>query len=144
MNRSLVIILVPALLVAAGYIFILRRMGIAPGYPPLILVMVLLLAAIYGLAPRVKQKNQDSRRLAHHASGMVITEIFNSIQGEGTRAGLPCIFVRFTGCNLRCTWCDTAYAFHGGKKMSVEEVLSRVDGLAPRQGRKMPPSSWWN
>jgi 7-carboxy-7-deazaguanine synthase len=63
---------------------------------------------------------------------MVITEIFKSIQGEGTRAGLPCIFVRLTGCNLRCTWCDTAYAFHGGKKMSVEEVFTRVDELAGR------------
>jgi 7-carboxy-7-deazaguanine synthase len=63
---------------------------------------------------------------------MVITEIFKSIQGEGTRAGLPCIFVRLTGCNLRCKWCDTAYAFHGGKKMSVEEVLARVDELAGR------------
>jgi 7-carboxy-7-deazaguanine synthase len=63
---------------------------------------------------------------------MVITEIFKSIQGEGTRAGLPCVFVRLTGCNLRCTWCDTAYAFHGGKKMSVEEVLARVDELAGR------------
>jgi 7-carboxy-7-deazaguanine synthase len=63
---------------------------------------------------------------------MFITEIFKSIQGEGTRAGLPCIFVRLTGCNLRCTWCDTAYAFHGGKKMSVEDVLSRVDELAGR------------
>jgi 7-carboxy-7-deazaguanine synthase len=63
---------------------------------------------------------------------MVITEIFKSIQGEGTRAGLPCVFVRLTGCNLRCTWCDTAYAFHGGKKMTVEEVLARVDGLAGR------------
>jgi len=63
---------------------------------------------------------------------MVITEIFKSIQGEGTRAGLPCIFVRLTGCNLRCTWCDTAYAFHGGKKMSVEEVFARVDELAGR------------
>jgi len=61
---------------------------------------------------------------------MVITEIFKSIQGEGTRAGLPCVFVRLTGCNLRCTWCDTAYAFHGGKKMTVEEVLARVDQLA--------------
>jgi 7-carboxy-7-deazaguanine synthase len=61
---------------------------------------------------------------------MFITEIFKSIQGEGTRAGLPCIFVRLTGCNLRCTWCDTAYAFHGGKKMSVEEVLARVNELA--------------
>ena len=63
---------------------------------------------------------------------MVITEIFKSIQGEGTRAGLPCIFVRLTGCNLRCTWCDTAYAFHGGKKMSVEEVMARVVELAGR------------
>jgi 7-carboxy-7-deazaguanine synthase len=62
---------------------------------------------------------------------MVITEIFKSIQGEGTRAGLPCIFVRLTGCNLRCT-CDTAYAFHGGKKMSIAEVLARVDELAGR------------
>jgi 7-carboxy-7-deazaguanine synthase len=60
---------------------------------------------------------------------MYITEIFNSIQGEGTRAGLPCVFVRFTGCNLRCTWCDTAYAFHGGNRMSVEEVAARVDSL---------------
>jgi len=63
---------------------------------------------------------------------MFITEIFKSIQGEGTRAGLPCIFVRLTGCNLRCTWCDTAYAFHGGTKMSVEQVLRRVDELAGR------------
>src|SRR5271155_3287717 len=64
---------------------------------------------------------------------MFITEIFKSIQGEGTRAGLPCVFVRLTGCNLRCTWCDTAYAFHGGKKMSVEDVLARVDELAGRE-----------
>lgn len=61
---------------------------------------------------------------------MVITEIFKSIQGEGTRAGLPCIFVRLTGCNLRCTWCDTAYAFHGGTKYTVDEVLERVGSLA--------------
>lgn len=64
---------------------------------------------------------------------MFITEIFKSIQGEGTRAGLPCIFVRLTGCNLRCTWCDTAYAFHGGTQMSVEQVLGRVDDLAYRR-----------
>jgi 7-carboxy-7-deazaguanine synthase len=61
---------------------------------------------------------------------MFITEIFKSIQGEGTRAGLPCVFVRLTGCNLRCTWCDTAYAFHGGKKMSVDEVMARVEELS--------------
>jgi 7-carboxy-7-deazaguanine synthase len=60
---------------------------------------------------------------------MVVTEIFKSIQGESTFAGLPCVFVRLTGCNLRCHWCDTAYAFQGGQKMSVEEVLERVRQL---------------
>ncbi len=64
---------------------------------------------------------------------MQITEIFRSIQGESTRAGLPCIFVRLTGCNLRCTWCDTAYAFHGGSKISVDEVLARVEELSSHQ-----------
>ena len=67
---------------------------------------------------------------------MFITEIFKSVQGEGTRAGLPCVFVRLTGCNLRCTWCDTAYAFHGGKKASVEEVLGRVDELCGRRAEQ--------
>jgi 7-carboxy-7-deazaguanine synthase len=61
---------------------------------------------------------------------MFITEIFKSIQGEGTRAGLPCIFVRLTGCNLRCTWCDTAYAFHGGQKVSVDDVMESVGTLS--------------
>jgi 7-carboxy-7-deazaguanine synthase len=63
---------------------------------------------------------------------MFITEIFKSIQGEGSRSGRPCIFVRLTGCNLRCTWCDTAYAFHGGRKMSVEDVAAQVDELSGR------------
>jgi 7-carboxy-7-deazaguanine synthase len=61
---------------------------------------------------------------------MVITEIFKSIQGEGTRAGLPCIFVRLTGCNLRCTWCDTEYAFHGGAKHTLDEILAKTRSLA--------------
>ena len=66
---------------------------------------------------------------------MVITEIFKSIQGEGTRAGLPCIFVRLTGCNLRCTWCDTAYAFHGGTKYSLDEILEKVQRARRRWRR---------
>ena len=61
---------------------------------------------------------------------MVVSEIFRSIQGESTYAGLPCIFVRLTGCNLRCVWCDTAYAFYGGERQSVEEILERVRVLA--------------
>jgi 7-carboxy-7-deazaguanine synthase len=69
---------------------------------------------------------------------MLITEIFHSIQGESTYAGLPCVFVRLTGCNLRCTWCDTAYAFHGGKQMSLDEILNTVDELA---GRQLHPSA---
>ena len=56
-----------------------------------------------------------------------VTEIFHSIQGESTWAGLPCTFVRLTGCPLRCTWCDTAYAFHGGRKMGLEEIIAAVD-----------------
>jgi 7-carboxy-7-deazaguanine synthase len=60
---------------------------------------------------------------------MVVTEIFKSIQGESTYAGLPCVFIRLTGCNLRCHWCDTAYAFHGGTKMTSGEILARVREL---------------
>jgi len=69
---------------------------------------------------------------------MVITEIFKSIQGEGTRAGLPCIFVRLTGCNLRCTWCDTEYAFHGGTKYSLEEIVDKVHNLAGNGPTRVP------
>ena len=58
-----------------------------------------------------------------------VTEIFHSIQGESTWAGLPCTFVRLTGCPLRCVWCDTGYAFQGGDKMALEEVIARVEGI---------------
>jgi 7-carboxy-7-deazaguanine synthase len=57
---------------------------------------------------------------------LTVNEIFHSIQGESTHAGRPCVFVRLTGCNLRCNWCDTAYAFHEGRRMSVEAVLEHV------------------
>jgi 7-carboxy-7-deazaguanine synthase len=55
-----------------------------------------------------------------------VTEIFHSIQGESTWAGIPCTFVRLTGCPLRCVWCDTAYAFHGGERMTLDEVVAAV------------------
>jgi 7-carboxy-7-deazaguanine synthase len=71
---------------------------------------------------------------------MVVTEIFRSIQGEGTRAGLPCVFVRLTGCNLRCVWCDTAYAFHGGEKKTLEEVMEAVRTLAAASAANGHPS----
>ena len=59
---------------------------------------------------------------------MRITEIFFSIQGESTRAGEPCVFVRLTGCSLRCLYCDTKYSYAGGREMPVDEVLSVVAG----------------
>lgn len=72
---------------------------------------------------------------------MFITEIFKSIQGESTRAGLPCVFVRLTGCNLRCVWCDTAYAFSGGEKHTLDQVMGKVEALSGGHvgnGRQVP------
>jgi 7-carboxy-7-deazaguanine synthase len=60
---------------------------------------------------------------------LTVFEIYPSIQGESTHAGRPCVFVRLAACDLRCTWCDTPYAFTGGKKMSVDDVLARVAEL---------------
>ena len=65
---------------------------------------------------------------------MQITEIYKSLQGESTYAGLPCVFVRLTGCNLRCSWCDTEYSFYGGKRMTPEQVLAEIEGLSLRRG----------
>lgn len=65
---------------------------------------------------------------------MQITEIYKSLQGESTYAGLPCVFVRLTGCNLRCSWCDSEFSFDGGQKMALEEVLREVARLSPSGG----------
>ncbi len=73
---------------------------------------------------------------AHAAEGTIIVslltinEIYCSIQGESTYAGRPCVFVRLTACDLRCSWCDTTYAFHEGGKRSLEDVVAEVDRLA--------------
>lgn len=61
---------------------------------------------------------------------LTVTEIFLSIQGEGTHAGLPCIFIRLTGCPLRCSYCDTAYAFNEGTGKAISDILAEVDRLA--------------
>jgi len=59
---------------------------------------------------------------------LTINEIFHSIQGESTHTGRPCVFVRLTACDLRCSWCDTPYAFTEGQKMSISDVVERVEG----------------
>lgn len=58
---------------------------------------------------------------------LTVNEVFFSIQGEGTRAGLPCVFVRLTGCPLRCSYCDTAYAFHEGRRREEADVIAEVE-----------------
>jgi len=58
-----------------------------------------------------------------------ITEIFHSIQGESTWAGVPCTFIRLTGCPLRCVWCDTEYSFYGGERMGLDEIIARVEEI---------------
>jgi 7-carboxy-7-deazaguanine synthase len=63
---------------------------------------------------------------------LTVNEVFFSIQGEGTRAGLPCVFVRLTGCPLRCVWCDTAYAFYEGARRSEEDVLAEIQAFPAR------------
>src|SRR6478752_1640505 len=65
---------------------------------------------------------------------MQITEIYKSIQGESTYSGLPCVFVRLTGCNLRCSWCDSEYTFTGGQRRSLEEIVAEVERISPKGG----------
>jgi len=61
-----------------------------------------------------------------------LIEVYNSIQGESTWAGLPCVFVRLARCNLRCTWCDTTYSFHGGETWTLDAIVSAVAAYGPR------------
>jgi 7-carboxy-7-deazaguanine synthase len=74
-------------------------------------------------------KSQKLPELNFGNAVLTINEIFHSIQGESTHTGRPCVFVRLTACDLRCSWCDTAYAFHDGRKMTVDEVVSDVDAF---------------
>src|SRR5258707_3499899 len=70
---------------------------------------------------------------------LLVNEVYLSLQGESTFAGLPCVFVRLTACNLRCSYCDTAYAFTEGEKQRVEEILAEVQRLAAAFSN--PPSA---
>jgi 7-carboxy-7-deazaguanine synthase len=75
--------------------------------------------------------NFCSSFIVHRSSFIVmlrVTEIFHSIQGESSHAGRPCVFVRLTGCNLRCRWCDSEYTFAGGEKMSLDAIMDQVRG----------------
>jgi 7-carboxy-7-deazaguanine synthase len=63
---------------------------------------------------------------------LTVNEIYLSVQGESTHVGRPCTFVRLTACDLRCTWCDTAYAFSGGRKMSIDDVMAEVERFGCR------------
>lgn len=66
------------------------------------------------------------------SASLRITEIFYSLQGESRTIGLPTVFVRLTGCPLRCTYCDTEYAFHGGERCSIDDILTQVASYSPR------------
>src|SRR5919197_6199597 len=76
---------------------------------------------MHGIITRQEGRTAEGQKV------LTVNEIFYSIQGESTRAGEPCVFVRLTACDLRCSWCDTTYAFHEGRKMSVEDVVEAVD-----------------
>ena len=78
-----------------------------------------------GLEPAGRRKTAEGAFLR-------VTEVFHSIQGESTWAGLPCTFIRLTGCPLRCVWCDTEYAFHGGEKLSLESLVDRAREIGAR------------
>ena len=73
-------------------------------------------------------------RMPVGGNSLIVNEIFYSIQGESTYAGRPCAFVRLTGCNLRCNYCDTEYAFHEGRAMTIAEVIAQVESY---------DATWW-
>src|SRR5215472_17743738 len=82
--------------------------------------------------PRISHETGSCLRW-RDMSRLKITEIFHSLQGEADTVGIPTVFVRLTGCPLRCGYCDTAYAFHGGEWMGMGEVLQQVAAYGARR-----------
>jgi len=81
----------------------------------------------------IRKQRSRMRPIADRPPGtLVVHEIYASIQGESTYAGLPCTFIRLTGCPLRCRWCDTPHSFKEGSPMSIDAILSEVEKLSPR------------
>lgn len=78
------------------------------------------------ISPPAPEKTAAGRARLPIGERLRVNEIFHSIQGESTRAGLPCVLVRLTGCQMRCTWCDTTYSFHEGDWQSLDQVLATV------------------
>src|SRR5919197_1657083 len=76
---------------------------------------------MHGIITRQEGRTAEGQKV------LTVNEIFYSIQGESTRAGEPCVFVRLTACDLRCSWCDTPYAFTEGRKMTIDAVVAEVD-----------------
>ena len=79
--------------------------------------------------PPEEAADRPARATDTPGNTLVVTEIYRSIQGESTWAGIPCTFIRLTGCNLRCVWCDSEYAFHGGVRMTLPEILAECRRL---------------
>jgi 7-carboxy-7-deazaguanine synthase len=84
------------------------------------------MGSLSDLLPIHAERLPEGKAHGARADRLRVSEIFFSLQGESTHQGLPCVFVRTTGCNLRCSWCDTEYAFSGGETMSLDEVLAAV------------------
>src|ERR687898_625729 len=78
---------------------------------------------------KFSDSHSSARRAANFRKMLRITEIFKSIQGESTHAGRPCIFVRLTGCPMRCVWCDSEYTFTGGEHFSIDSILAQVNSF---------------
>jgi len=126
MNRAFFIIFRPVLVVAGGYVLFSGLWASRPVIRVSSLRWHSSLPQCIGLSRR-NARNRHNPAITNRKQTMIISGNFQVDSGRGHTGGIALYLRAAHGCNLRCTWCDTAYAFHGGKKMSVEDVLARVD-----------------